>query len=246
VTPDASLLDDLGLDALVLRRPGNVAWWSGGGRTHILATPEVGVAALVIRRDGVEVVTAVNEAPRLRAEELGSLDAEWTVLPWSAPVVGALPRGDRVGVDGPLDGTRDVSAEVEAARRSLSPEAVERYRQVGRDAAESMTDAALLLNPGMTEHAAAAAVGGALLRRGLDPVVLLVAGGDRVGTHRHPLPTDAPLGDLVMLVACARGSGQTSSRLRSRWSIRSPHIIMSCVTGSPRRASIRIGMCGWS
>src|SRR5919202_875463 len=61
------LLDREGLDALVLRRPGNVAWYSGGGRTHIVATPEVGVADVVITRDGDEVVTAVNEASRLEA-----------------------------------------------------------------------------------------------------------------------------------------------------------------------------------
>ncbi|HEV2889386.1 MAG TPA: M24 family metallopeptidase [Frankiaceae bacterium] len=215
------ILDALDLDALVLRRPGNVAWWSGGGRTHILATPEVGVAALVIRRDGVEVVTAVNEAPRLRAEELpddallarlGGGTVTWTVLPWADPL--ALPTGDRIGADGPLPGARDVSAEVEAARRSLSSHAVEQYRSVGRRAAEAMTDAALSLTPAMTEHAAAAAVGGALLGRGLDPVVLLVSGGSRVGVHRHPLPTDAPVGDLVMLVACARGHGLIANLTR--------------------------------
>jgi antitoxin VapB len=217
------ILDALGLDALVLRRPGNVAWWSGGGRTHILATPEVGVAALVVRRDGVEVVTAVNEAPRLRAEELpdaalldrlGGGAVTWTVLPWADPLDAALPRGERVGVDGPLAGTRDVSAEVEAARRSLSPEAVARYRDVGARAAAALTDAALALTPSLTEHRAAAAVGGALLDRGLDPVVLLVAGGSRVATHRHPLPTGAPVGDLVMLVACARGHGLIANLTR--------------------------------
>jgi antitoxin VapB len=208
------ILDDLGLDALVVRRPGNVAWWSGGGRTHILATPEVGVAALVVRRDGVEVVTAVNEAPRLRAEELTDPSWSWTVLPWSSPLDGALPRGGAVGCDGPLDGARDVSAEVEAARRSLSPDAVAQYRSVGARAAEAMTDAALLLTPAMTEHEAAGALGGALLARGLDPVVLLVSGGSRVDVHRHPLPTGAPVGDLVMLVACARGHGLIANLTR--------------------------------
>jgi hypothetical protein len=29
---------------------------------------------------------------------------------------------------------------------------------------------------------------GALLERGIDPIVLLVAGGDRLPVHRHPLP----------------------------------------------------------
>ncbi|HEU0130989.1 MAG TPA: M24 family metallopeptidase [Mycobacteriales bacterium] len=197
-----ALLDRLGLDSLVLRRPGNVAWLSGGGRTHILATPEAGVAVVRVRRDGIEVHTAVNEADRLRAEELAALDAEWHVLPWSAPLA----------VDGPDDTT--YAAEVGALRRSLLPAEVDRYRDVGRAAAEAMTQAAGMLSPELSEHAAAAALGAELLVRGLDPVVLLVAGASRVGVHRHPLPTAAPLGEMVMLVACARGPGLIANLTR--------------------------------
>ena len=71
-----ALMDEQDLDVLLLRSPGGAAWWSGGGRTHIPATPEVGVATLVLRRDGdavrTTVVTAVIEAPRLQAEELAA------------------------------------------------------------------------------------------------------------------------------------------------------------------------------
>lgn len=209
-----ALLDRRDLDALVLRRPGNVAWLSGGGRTHILATPETGVAAVVVTRGAVEVVTAVNEAARLRGEELGALDAEWRVLPWDVPLDGALPAGGRTGVDGALRDAVDVSGDVEAARRSLFAGEVARYRAVGRAAAEAMTEAAHLLRPEWTEHNAAAAVAHALLDRGLDPVVLLVAGESRVAVHRHPLPTAAPVGRLVMLVACARGGGLIANLTR--------------------------------
>ena len=197
-----ALLERRGLDAVVLRTPGNVAWYSGGGRGHI--TPETAVVALVVRRDGVEVVTAVNEADRLREEELAGLAAEWRVLPWADDLGAALPSGPTVGTD----------ADVEPLRRSLLPDEVDRYRAVGRAAAEAMTDAVLSLSPDRTEHAAAAAVGGALLDRGLDPVVLLVAGAGRVATHRHPLPTARPLGELTMLVACARGHGLIANLTR--------------------------------
>ena len=99
-----ALLDAEGLGALVLRRPGNVAWYSGGGRTHVLAMQEAGVADVVVRREGDEVVTAVNEAPRLQAEELGGVGA-FRVLGWGDDRDAALPRGDRVGCDGPLAGS---------------------------------------------------------------------------------------------------------------------------------------------
>jgi antitoxin VapB len=66
----------------------------------------------------------------------------------------------------------------------------------------------------MTEYAAAGALTGELLDRALDPIVLLVAGDERMGAHRHPLPTDRPLGRRAMLVCCARRHGLVASVTR--------------------------------
>ena len=209
-----ALLDAHTLDALILRRPGNVAWYSGGGRAHVVAVQEAGVAALVVRRDGVEVVTAVNEARRLEGEELGDLGATFRVLPWDEDASAALPRGEAIGVDGPLAGAQDVSAAVEAARRSLTEAEVERFRQLGRDAAEALTDACHELDPVASEHAAAARAAAALVSRGIDPIVLLVAGEERLPVHRHPLPTGAQVGSLAMIVVCARRHGLVASLTR--------------------------------
>lgn len=209
-----NVLDTNGLDAIVLRRPSNVAWYSGGGRTHILAAQDVGVADVVVMRDGDEVVTAVNEAPRLEAEELGQLGARFRVLGWDEPREPALPHGERVGCDWPLAGARDVSHDLEAARRVLTRAELERYRALGRDAASALTEACTRAEPTMTEHKAAALATAALVERGADPVVLLVAGEARLPHHRHPLPTGAPLGRLAMVVVCARRHGLIASLTR--------------------------------
>jgi len=208
------LMDAEGLDALVLRRPGNAAWYSGGGRTNILAVQEAGVAAIVVRRDGDEVVTAVNEAPRLEAEELGGLGARFTVLPWNADATSALPTGDDVGVDGTLPGRRDVSGLVEAARRSLTDPELDRYRSLGQDAAEALTNACQTAEPAWSEYDLAALAAAGLVQRGVDPVVLLVAGEQRLPEHRHPLPTGERLGALAMVVVCARRQGLIASLTR--------------------------------
>lgn len=199
-------LDDHDLDALVLRRPSSVAW-AVGGRTHIDVTGETGVAWLVVTRDGTRVVTSRIEADRLAAEELTDPGLDWTVLEWVDDVAAAVPTGDRVGVDGRLAGSRDVSAELEVARRSLLPEEVELYQVLGRDAAEALTATAKALGPRHTEWEWAAHTAAEVTRRGADPLVLLVAGAERVARHRHPLPTAAPAGDLVMVVVCARRHG---------------------------------------
>lgn len=212
------LLDELDLDTVVLRSPGSAAWWSGGGATHIVATPEVGVATLVLSRDGggirTTVVTAVIEAPRLQAEELAGLDAHWQVLPWATPVESVLPTGPRVGTDVPLPGCRAVGPELARLRASLLPQEVERLQSLGSDAAQALTSACSTLGPDDPECHAAAVTGAALLERGIDPVVLLVAGGQRLPVHRHPLPTRGPLGPLAMVVACGRRAGLVVSLTR--------------------------------
>ena len=209
-----ALLDREGLDAVVLRRPGNVAWYSGGGRTHIVATPDVGVADVVVTRDGDEIVTTVNEAPRLESEELATIGAPVRALAWADDRSAALPSGRRVGADAPLPGARDVSAPIEEARRSLTPEEVDRYRALGRDAAAALTATCLILTPTMTELDAAAVLAAELYIRGADATVLLVAGEERLPHHRHPLPTRARLGGIAMLVACARRGGLIANLTR--------------------------------
>lgn len=216
-----ALLDHAGLAALVLRRPGNVAWAGEGGRTHIEITPEVGVASVVLTRAGATVVTAVNEVERLRAEEITGPSWGWEVVGWDADSAAATlavaardGAGGTVGSDGPLPGTRDVGADVEAARRALVPADVERYRALGADAAVALTAACAALEPVDTEHECAAKVARRLVRRGIDPIVLLVAGAQRLPAHRHPLPTSAPLGPLVMVVVCARRDGLVANLTR--------------------------------
>ena len=127
-------LDDHELDALVLRRPSSVAWAAGGARTHIDVSGDTGVAWLVVTRDGTRIVTSRIEAGRMAAEELTGPGYEWTILDWVTDLGTAVPTGDRVGVDGPMPGRRDVSAELEVARRPLLPEEIELYRALGRDA----------------------------------------------------------------------------------------------------------------
>jgi len=198
-----ALLDEHDATGVLLTSAGVVNWYLDGARTHVslAADPIVQVA---VTRDGDTVHTLDNEHARLVEEELPT-DVHVVSRPWFAGVGGASTD---------LMTESSLGEPLRAARASLLLVERERYAAVCADAASALTDALVDLHPARTEQAVAARVASALLERGLDPLVLLVAGASRL-SHRHPLPTSRPIGGRAMVVVCARRHGLIANV--SRW-----------------------------
>jgi antitoxin VapB len=203
------LLERRGLDAVVLRRPQNFAWYTSGGDSRVDHVVPEGVADVIVTAAGEELVlTSAIEAPRMRSEQTPSFEV--VELPWFEDrdaAVHSVAGGPRIGADMPIGGTIDLSNDVAALRRVLDPDAVDRLRAVGRDATAAMAEAAMQVEAGMTEFEAAAALQGACLARGLSASVLLAAADDRIRQHRHPVPVGARIERRAMLVASAERGG---------------------------------------
>lgn len=195
------------LDALVLRDPANLAWYSGGGRSLIVEGPSLPIFDVVVRPSGDLLVTDEIEAERLIEEELPDLGLEAEILRWGVPRDRVLPGGPRTGSDVAGPGQADLAREIEAARRSLTPAEVERYRALGTETAAAFTQTIAELKPEDREWDAAAMLAERFLRIRAQPVVLLVAGEARLSRFRHPPPTSSPIGRRAMLVVCARRDG---------------------------------------
>lgn len=213
------LAHELGRSTVVLREQASLSWLLGA-RSHVPQTLDAACFDLVVEapasgRPRLTVVTNAIEAPRLRDTELAGLDADWQVVPWWEGREPALPQGPDVVADRPYADTPSAAARLATLRRRLTGHQAGRLRAVCRDAAQATTDAAVRLTPATTEYAAAGRLAAELLARGLDPVVLLVAGHERIGPHRHPLPTAAPVGRRAMLVCCARRHGLIASVTRT-------------------------------
>ncbi|MBT2518381.1 hypothetical protein J7E29_13120 [Streptomyces sp. ISL-90] len=198
------LLERRGADSIVLRSHAAVTWYLDGARTHVSLAGDP-IAAVVVRHGGDELRVFANEADRLLDEELGAIgDLDLIRVPWHDALA---PAGLAALAED------DVAAELRAARASLLPAELGRYRALGREVAEALTDAAASADPDASEHDVAARLGGDLIARGIDPLVILVAGRSRLG-HRHPLPTASPIGDRAMLVACGRRNGLIANATR--------------------------------
>ena len=202
------LMQRRGLDAVVLRRPANFAWYTGGADSKVDHVAPEGVADLIVSAGSQLVLTSTIEAPRMRAEQ--TPDIEVVEYPWYEDRGSALRDvlGEaRAGSDSGLADTVDLSDEIARLRWTLDRDAVESLRAVGRDAAAAMADAVATVEAGMTEHEAAAELADACRRRGLTATVLLAAADDRIARHRHPVPVGATIERRAMLVASAERGG---------------------------------------
>ena len=202
------LMERRGVSAVLLRRPANFAWYTGGADSKVDHVSPFGVADAIVTPDSELVLTSTIEAPRMRMEQ--TPDLEVLEYPWHEGPEAALREatgGASLGADVDLDGAVDVAGEVAALRRVLDHDAIERLRSVGRDAGAAMAEAADAIEPGLDELEAAAALAAACKRRGLTPTVLLAAADERIRLHRHPIPVGARIERRAMLVASAERGG---------------------------------------
>lgn len=204
-------LDEAGAAAVRLRGVDWFAWATCGGSNVVILTTETGVAEVLVTRDGAWVLTDEIEAGRLAAEEVPSGLEIWAG-PWNDPQVRPAFVRQVVGdgtvlSDRPAAGEAPLPPSLVAAKRRLLPAEVERYRALGRDAAEAMTEVLQVARPDWTEWALAGAGAEALWRRGIEPTLTLVGGERRVPVYRHATATREPLGARAMLVFCGRRHG---------------------------------------
>ena len=202
------LLDRHAIDAIVLRRPANFAWYTGGADSRVDYVSPDGVADFVLTRDRECVVTSTIEAPRMRAEQTPELDVvEYAWEKGSEQTLRLVTDGGRIGADVALSGAHDVSQEIATLRRTLDQDAIERLREVGRDTSDALAEAAEAVAPGVTEFELAAEIAAACRRRGLSSPVLLAAADERIAAHRHALPFGATIERRAMLVVSAERGG---------------------------------------
>ena len=215
-----SLLAARQADALVLTRVANFAWATGGGRSFINVAAEGGAAWAVITPERALVITSNIEADRLATEELAGLDWEVSPFPWwssegpAGQLRTVLGGQARLLADAGVPGAADASADIGALRVSLTPQEQERARALGRDTGQAIEAACRALAPGDTEFAIVGRLADECYRRGMEPVVHLVAVDGRIWTRRHPLPTGAVLERYALLGLCTLRGGLVLSASR--------------------------------
>ncbi len=182
-------MERLGVGALLLRKPANLAWYTNGADNRVDHSAPLGVASLLVTGDAEYVVADNIEADRMRAQEYGGLEVvehPWHEAP--TPTVRRLMGHSPLGTDHSLEGPQDVSGEVAPLRYALDDDAIKRYRRDEADTTAAMEEAADAVDPGVGEEEIAANLLFVCRRRGFSVPVVLAAADERIASYRHPNP----------------------------------------------------------
>lgn len=216
-------LDHSDLDAALITSQGGFAWITAGGDNSVTVGQEAGAASVLVTREDAYLLAANNELRRLVDEELGGAGAstgftpvDW---PWHEPegegrIIERLCDPARTVSDLGRLGLPDAPPELDELRFALLPSEVDRYRSLGRDAAESVEIAALAARPGDTELDVAGNLVRECRRRGIVALVALVGVDERIARYRHPVPTGRRLERTVVVSVTARRHGLHASLTR--------------------------------
>jgi antitoxin VapB len=207
-----NLLSEKELDVLILRRNPNLAWVISG-RAHVPTTIDAACFDLVVTSDSTFAVTNAIEAPRLAAEEFPD-GLEIKVVQWWEGRNHGLAPDLKIGSDQPGPGLIDLSLEIEMLRASLDIYDQGRIASISARAAKALGDAMKEVIPSDREIDVAARITSALWQNNLEISFLGVAGESRVKRFRHPLPTDALIGDRASASICAKEKGLIASVTR--------------------------------
>ena len=194
---------------------GNLSWILCGADMCVsLIDPPV--AEVVITDKDITVLASSIEEHRLEEEELpdgvSSLYVPWYDDAKRQSILAELIGEGRVLSDDPGSGFE--FRDFWALRVPLVEEEIRRYRSVCLDTSEVFTDVLLQTNSGVTELEIQGQLLEGLGSKGLQSVVLLVAGDERLERYKHPLPKNKLVQSRLMVVACTRKYGLIANLTR--------------------------------
>jgi Xaa-Pro aminopeptidase len=203
----------------------NFTWLTAGGSSTLDTTREMGIGSLMVRADGKCFVLANRiEMARLQAEELPEKVFEPVDFSWEEEKRSATFFADRAASllsssspllsDMALGNCKVAENSIARCRYQLTTSEIDRYRDLGQDAAAAVEDLIKHIEPGLTEQEVAASTDTALAARGCRSAVTLVAADERLKLFRHPYPTAKRWRKLLMIVVCAERTGLIASLTR--------------------------------
>jgi len=214
------LLDRRNREGILLDTQASAAWLTGA-RTFINMASAQSILQLYVTRERIHVIVNNIEAQRIEEEECSGLlgvPLSFSFEPFSwydtAGAGRVLERLTGGKVEAWLP-ERDCAEELRVLQRVLDPFEQSVLQNLGQETAQAVEEIAATFPFGESEFAVSGRLASALWERGIEPIVLLVAGDQRSERRRHPLPTHTPVTTYAILSVCGRRNGLVASVTRS-------------------------------
>jgi Xaa-Pro aminopeptidase len=200
---------DAGASGALLRARRNFSWLTAGGVNHVVLSTEVGAAPLLVTSDRCVVLAPVNEAARIRDEELAGLPIEIEEVAWHEPLTASYP-GAR------LAGDADLEDHLIGSRMRLADFERNRLVRLAASVATAVDSVLAAAVQGDSELSLSGRLAERLSIDGIRLPVVLAAADERIDRYRHPLPTATRLSRRIMLVAVGERWGLHAAVTRFR------------------------------
>lgn len=198
-------------DAVRLKGVDWFAWITGGADSALLVGAETGVAEVLVTMERALILTNSIDRERLAVEELPSefeiVSFAWTQETGAEDFIASEFKPGLIVSDRPQGVEIGVPEEWKQLRLTLSTRELARYQELGSDTARAVSRVLRDARPEQSENELAGEIARALLERGIEPALLLVAGDGRVQRYRRPRPTEGRIGDRVMASVAGRRQG---------------------------------------
>jgi len=203
------LLENKGLDGLVLTKNSNIAWLASGMDNRVVYTSEEGAAKLIVLKDNILVLTNNIEAERVTKEEgLGKKDFQVMTNQWyERDLLDDLTRDYHLGADCYLPGVNNLQEEIKELRFSLLPGEIKKYIILGRETSQIMSKICKNTRRGETENEIRGRLAQKLWGKNINSHLILIGSDERIFAYRHPIPKDKKIRKYVMVVVCAERDG---------------------------------------
>lgn len=183
----AAYLDLQGDDALVIQRPSNFAWLTGGGDNLRPGSSEPTTSLFITREARVALCNSVDSL-QVFDRELSGLGFQLKERPWDEPrqvLIQDLCRGRRVATDVCSPGMRNADGELADFRRALSDREIVVLRRLARMLTHAVEATARNLSVGDTEAEVAGQLAHRLMRHELTPVRVQVLADGQGRRYRN-------------------------------------------------------------
>ena len=215
-----AFLDANGLDSVILGRADSVAWFTSGGDFSVDLGTEMSTILLFLNRTCRAVITDNVQSARVFEEELAGLGFQLKERAWHddpARVVNELTHNKRVACDlGPRTSpwAREVDS-LRALRQTLTAVERQRLRELGRALTRAVEATCRNFIQGETEADVAGHLAHRLIREGVIPADLRIAGDDRLERYRQPGFKSSPIRKKVTLTVSGRRFGLSATLSRT-------------------------------